>query len=264
MALLLAVLHDKGQRLFTIADAVNITGLSAHSASTLLHKALQRGLLSQPKGGLFMIVPEGMGSQTEYAGSPYLIARRLAGENPCFLSHASAMEIHRMVTQPQLAIFASCSKRIQNRSIQGTDYRFVLIKPEHYFGTTKHWATKQEAVEVSDLERTVVDGLRHPEYCGGLTEVAKGLWMRHEDIKVDLLIDYAERLGVGAVTRRIGYLLELYELASPEQLQRLAQTLSATYALLEPSAGKTGPHLRRWRLQLNVSDQELIAVRDAA
>jgi predicted transcriptional regulator of viral defense system len=213
---------------------------------------------------LFALVPESLGSQGEYAGNPYLVASRLADGTPSFLSYATAMEIHRMVTQPQLVVFSSCLKRIRNRSIQGTDYRFVFIKPKHHFGTTKHWATKQESVEVSDLERTVIDGLSHPEYCGGLTEVAKGLWMRHEDIRVDRLIDYAERLGVGAVTRRLGYLLELYESASAEQLRRLACTLSATYALLEPMAGKTGPHLKRWRLQLNINEDELNAARDAA
>jgi predicted transcriptional regulator of viral defense system len=52
------------------------------------------------------------------------------------------------------------------------------------FGNTKHWVTKQESVEISDLERTILDGLRHPEYCGGITDVAKGLWMRHDDVRV--------------------------------------------------------------------------------
>jgi predicted transcriptional regulator of viral defense system len=45
------------------------------------------------------------------------------------------------------------------------------------------WVTKQESIETSDLERTILDGLRHPEYCGGITDVAKGLWMRHDDVR---------------------------------------------------------------------------------
>ena len=184
-ASLLAGLYDRSQSTFTLADAQEITGLSSHLASSLLHKAVRRGLVSRLKPGVFVIIPPELGSTSEYAGDPYLTAKRLAGNAPCFISHASAMEIHRMVTQPQLAVFASSSKRLRSRTLHGTEFRFVFIQPEHYFGTMKHWVTKQESVEISDLERTVIDGLRQPEYCGGVTEVAKGLWMRHQDMQVE-------------------------------------------------------------------------------
>jgi len=41
-----------------------------------------------------------------------------------------------------LAVFASSTKRIPNRTIQGTEFHFVFIKRNHFFGTTKHWVTK--------------------------------------------------------------------------------------------------------------------------
>src|SRR5206468_5730930 len=110
-----------------------------------------RGLVSRLKPGTFVLIPPEMGSVREYSGNPYLVARRLAGDAPVFISHGSAMEIHRMVTQPQLVVFASSPKRIQSRVVQGTQFRFVLVKPDHFFGTAKHWVTKQEPVDVSDL-----------------------------------------------------------------------------------------------------------------
>jgi predicted transcriptional regulator of viral defense system len=261
MAPLLAALYDRSQPTFTLADAQGITGLSAPLASSLLHKAVLRGLVSRLKPGVFVIVPPELGSTSEYAGDPYLTAKRLAGDAPCFISHGSAMEIHRMVTQPQLAIFACSPKRLRSRTLHGTEFRFVFIKPEHYFGTMKHWATKQESVDISDLERTVIDGLRQPEYCGGVTEVAKGLWMRHQDMQAANLVDYALRIGTGAVLRRLGYLLELYGIAPENELARLRGTLSETYAPLDPLLPEEGTHLRRWRLQLNITHQELESVR---
>ena len=261
MASLLSALYDRAQTIFTLADAVEITGLRPALASSLLHKAGKRGLLSRLKRGVFVLVPPELGSATEYSGNPYLVARRLAGDAASFISHASAMEIHRMVTQPQLAVFASSAKRLQGRSVHGTEFHFVLVKPEHYFGTTKHWVTKQEAVDISDLERTVIDGLRQPEYCGGVTEIAKGLWMRHQDMKTTKLVEYALRMGTGAVIRRLGYLLELYAIAPKSELSRLRDTLSETYAPLDTLLPKEGPHLRRWRLQLNITPQELESIR---
>jgi predicted transcriptional regulator of viral defense system len=258
---LLAGLYDRPQSTFTLADAQEITGLSSHLASSLLHKAVRRGLVSRLKPGVFVIIPPELGSASEYAGDPFLTAKRLAGGAPCFISHASAMEIHRMVTQPQLAVFASSSKRLRSRIVQGTQFRFVYVQRERYFGTMKHWATRQESVEISDLERTVIDGLRQPEYCGGITEVAKGLWMRHEDMQAKNLVDYALRMVTGAVVRRLGYLLELYAIAPESELARLRDALTETYAPLDPMLPEEGTHMRRWRLQLNITPQELESVR---
>lgn len=261
MAQLLTALHDRSQSTFTLADVEQLTGLRPALASSLLHKAAKRGLVSRLKRGLFIIVPAEFGSHTEYAGNPYLVARHLAGDALCFISHASAMEIHRMVTQPRLAVFASSTQRIRSRTLDGTDFHFVLVKPRQFFGTTKHWATKQESVDISDLERTVIDGLRQPEYCGGITEVAKGLWMRRQDIQMSRLVDYALRFKVGALTRRLGYLLELYGIAPENDLAKLRKLLTAAYSPLDPMLPKEGPYLKRWGLQINILPQELEIVR---
>ena len=261
MANLIMALYDSSRTMFTTAEAAQITGLTVAIASSLLHKARKRGLVSQLKRGLFVIVPPELGSSAEYAGNPYLIARYLANDAPYFLSHASAMELHRMVTQPQFVIFVSSTKRIPKQTLQGTQFRFLLVKTKDLFGTTKHWVTKQESVEISDLERTILDGLRHPECCGGITDVAKGLWMRHPDIRVEKLLDYTKRLHVGSIYRRLGYLLELFSIATEAELQSLRNSLTATYVPLDPSLPREGPHLAKWRLQLNIPAEELLAVR---
>jgi predicted transcriptional regulator of viral defense system len=258
----LTTLYDRAQTTFTLADVVEITGLRPALASSLLHKAGKRGLVSRLKRGVWILVPPELGSATEYAGNPYLVARRFVGDAPHFISHASAMEIHRMV-KPQFVVFTSSTKRVPRRTLHGTEFHFVLIQPNHFFGTTKHWVTKQESVDVSDLERTVVDGLRQPEYCGGITEVAKGLWMRHADMQPRKLVDYALRLRIGAVIRRLGYLLELYKIAPEPELARLRQSLTATYLPLDPILPREGPHLARWRLQVNVRPEELDQIRAA-
>jgi predicted transcriptional regulator of viral defense system len=260
-AKLLAALYDRSQSTFTLAEAQAITGLSGASTRSLLQKAVVRGLVSRLKSGVFTLIPPELGSEREYSGNPYLAARAVVGETPYYLSHSTAMELHRMVTQPRLGIFVSTSKRMPDRVIHGTEYKFIFIKPEQIFGTQSHWINKQEQVITSDLERTVIDGLRRPEYCGGITEVAKGLWMRREDSKVEKLIQYATQLKVGAVMRRLGYLLELYDLATPASLDRLRSGLTRTYDLLDPLLPRGGRYTRQWRLQLNVPAEELDSIR---
>jgi len=257
----MTALYESGQTTFTHADVESITGLPPASARSLIRHAVARGVVCRLEPGLFVLVPPELGRATEFAGNPYIIARQLAAGAEYFISHASAMELHRMVTQPQFVIFTSSTKRLRKRTIHGTEFQFVLVRHEDVFGVTAHWVSKQESVKVSDLERTVIDGLHLPAYCGGVTEVAKGLWMRRQDIRPERLIDYALRLGVGAVVRRLGYLLDFYQIAAPEDLDRLRSSLSATYAVLDPMLPAEGPHVSSWRLRLNVAPDELEAVR---
>ena len=260
-AQLMTALYESGQTTFTHADVESITGLPPASARSLIRHAVARGIVSRLEPGLFVLVPPELGRATEFAGNPYIIARQLAAGAEYFISHASAMELHQMVTQPQFVIFTSTTKRLRNRTIHGTEFRFVLIRHEDAFGVTTRWVSKQESVKASDIERTVIDGLHLPAYCGGITEVAKGLWMRREDVKPGRLIDYALRLRIGAVVRRLGYLLDLYQIAAAEELNRLRSSLSATYALLDPMLPNEGAYVSGWRLRVNVSADELEAVR---
>jgi predicted transcriptional regulator of viral defense system len=257
---LVTALHESGHAIFTLADAEAITRLKATSARTLVHKLVGRGVATRLRPGVFQLVPPELGRQTEYLGNPYVVARELMGGKPYYLSHASAMDIHGMVTQPQLVVCVTSPRPTRGRSVLGTEFRFIRCKPEHFFGTTDHWVTKQEKVTVSDLERTVLDGLKQPEYCGGVTEVAKGLWIRRTDMKVGRLVEYAVRLGVGAVMHRLGFLLEIYDLGTVADQERLRESAGGTYSLLDPVLPSQGKYTTRWHLRLNVDPDEFRAV----
>ena len=207
-ATVVTALHERGRALFTLPEVAAITGLREASARSFARKLVARGVAARLKPGLFVLVPFELGREREYTGEPLVVAKGLAGERDYYLSHGTAMEIHQMVTQPRLVVYVTTPRAIRPRTIGGTEFRFVRCQRRHLFGTAPHWITKQETVQVSDLERTVIDGLHRPEYCGGLTEVAKGLWLQREKVQVQRLVAYALRLRVGAVIRRLGYLLE--------------------------------------------------------
>lgn len=259
-AKLVTTLHERGRLVFRLQDVREITALPESSARSFIRKLVDRGVATRLKPGLFVLVPFELGKERQYLGSPLIVAREIMAGDAYYLSHGTAMEIHGMLTQPQLVVTVTTPKPRRSLTTLGVQFRFVRCQRKHLFGLTEHWATKQEKVIISDLERTIIDGLKQPEYCGGLTEVAKGLWIRHEDMKVDRLLDYANRIGVGAVLRRLGFLLEIYELAEVQKLEFLRKRLTATYVRLDPVLPAEGKRLRRWRLQLNVEPEELRAV----
>lgn len=109
-AQLLTELNELHRSTFTLADVGTITGLSPAAARNLVHKAQLRGLVTRLKPGLYNLVPFELGRATEHVDSPYLIARELADPAPYFLSHGTALELHRMVAQPNFTV-CTCHAR---------------------------------------------------------------------------------------------------------------------------------------------------------
>lgn len=259
-AFLVAELHEQQRTIFSNQDVERITGLGPKSARSLTIRLVSRGLATRLKPGLFILVPAELGHERDYLGNPYLVAKEIVGNDDYYISHSSAMDIHQMVTQPQFVVYTTTTRTIRKRIVLGTEFRFVYCKTNHIFGTTDHWLTKTRKVIVSNLERTIIDGLRQSEYCGGFSEVAKGYWMRREDIDVKKLVDYALQLDIGAVYRRLGYMLELFTPEATEQIDLLRQKLTSTYTLLDPILPAEGKFTARWRLRLNVSSEEIKAI----
>lgn len=262
-AQLVVELNERRQSIFSLADVTEITGLRSPSARSLVAKAEARGVVTRLKPGLYNLVPFQRGRDTNHVSDPYLIAKTLVRGAPYFISYGSALELHRMVTQPQLAIAVSCAKRLRPQYIHGYEFRFVQVQLKDFFGLAEQWVTPEEQITISDPERTIIDCLDRPQSVGGITEVAKGLWMKRDTLRVQRLIEYALRLDVGAVIRRLGYLLEFYALAEPAVLEPLRARLTPTYQRLDPLFPNEGRTLARWRVRLNVESEELNAVRSS-
>jgi predicted transcriptional regulator of viral defense system len=257
---LTTTLYEEKRAIFRLKDVQRILNLDQRSSTNFVRTLVNRGLVTRLKSGLFIMVPPELGKEREYVGNPLVLAREIVNGQGYYLSHGTAMEIHGMLTQPQLVVYVTTLKPRKPLRVGGIDFRFIHSQKKFFFGLTDHWATKQERVRISDLERTVIDGLRQPEYCGGLTEVAKGLWMREQEIKTSRLIMHAMTMRKGAVIRRLGYILELYRIGAPEDWELLRAHLTDTYVQLDPLLPPAGKFLRRWRLQLNVTEEELLSV----
>ncbi|MEJ1968469.1 MAG: type IV toxin-antitoxin system AbiEi family antitoxin domain-containing protein [Rhizomicrobium sp.] len=99
-AQLITELNERRRSTITLADVESITGLPQATARSLVSKVRRRGLVTRLKPGLYSLVPFELGRATEHVGDPYLLAEDIIGDQAHYLSHASALELHRMVTQP--------------------------------------------------------------------------------------------------------------------------------------------------------------------
>jgi predicted transcriptional regulator of viral defense system len=104
---------------------------------------------------------------------------------------------------------------------------------------------------MTDPERTLLDGLMMPQYCGDFSEVLHAFEVGAPKIDVDRIVGYALRLDA-ATAKRLGWILERQQVA-PARLEPLLRVPIKGYRVLDPSGPRRGARERRWMVQLNLA-----------
>lgn len=258
-ARLLASLASQDKNIFALADAQQVSGTSYAATRLLVSDLAKKKWLIRLSRGRYLIVPLSAGETGEYSENWHVIAKNLIEPKPYYLSHYSALDIHEMTTQPVLTVYISTPTRRIPKEVLGATFRFVYVKPQDMWGTEDVWATPNQQVKVSDLERTIIDCLDRPDLCGGAIEPARGLWAKRDSIDYEKLANYAKRLGRKSVTKRLGFLLDVFGIGTPETLSTLRGLVTASYTLLDPSLPAFGRYVSSWKVRANVDPEELRA-----
>jgi predicted transcriptional regulator of viral defense system len=254
---LFTTLAGQGRIVFSIEDARKATGKSYPETQQVLFRLTKAGWLVKLGAGKYAIVSPSAGEDAIPEANRLVIARELIGNTSYYISHDSALEVHNMLTRPVTSVTISTPRRLKSRTILNVPYRFVTVKSENMWGYTPVWISVEEQVQVSDPERTILDGLARPDLCGGVSEIVTGLLIRKDDLDWEKLIEYSKRLQIQAVAKRLGYLLEFYGLGISKDLNHLQEQVGPSYALLDPLLPASGHFQARWRLQLNIDDDTL-------
>ena len=182
---------------------------------------------------------------------------------PAAISHWSALHYHGLTEQAPRRVFvltttdasvprvrSTAVKRISNGyPIGDTVYQFVQVKPERYFGVEKVWIGEAR-VRVTDPERTLLDGLSMPQYCGDFAEVLHAFEVRGKHLDVERIVQYACQLDT-AIAKRLGWVLQ-FQGIDPARLDRLLKLPIEGYRKLDPTGPRKGPCNRHWMIQENL------------
>jgi predicted transcriptional regulator of viral defense system len=108
----------------------------------------------------------------------------------------------------------------------------------------------QTRVQVSDVHRTIIDMLDDPATGGGIQHVADCFeqYMQRKDSEPRILIEYADRLGNGAVFKRLGFLAERHP-QGEAIIDAAKLRLSKGYAKLDPALD-CARLITRWRVRV--------------
>ncbi len=245
---------------FTTQEAQSILGWLRKDLHPVLFRLVKKGRLVRIKRGLFCLVPPGARElKNAYPQNWFLIAKALAGNRPYFISHYSAMQLHGMTTESIQTIFISLPYQQRRPKGLRIPIRFITVPKKKIWGLEEKWITSEEKAWLSDRERTLLDILDRPDLAGGISEIARGLWMIKKEIEIPKLIDYVKRFDSYAVAKRLGFLLEKLMIGLQKDIERIHTYTqsSKAYVFLDPTLKKAGRYLDRWRLRLNFETTQL-------
>ena len=122
------------------------------------------------------------------------------------------------------------------------------VSEKTMFGLKPVWIG-QVKVSVSDPTRTMIDMLSDPQLGGGIRPTADMFinYLKSEDKNVALLIEFAKRLGNGAVYKRLGFLLERFAPEEKNEINACKSQLTSGNAKLDPKLNRDRL-ITRWKL----------------
>jgi predicted transcriptional regulator of viral defense system len=263
-AKLLNKLAATGQYIFDTEDARAVLDSDQVNISKLLYRLARKRWLFRLEKGKYLILPLEAGMEGRYTVHEFIIAAHLIGE-PYAIAYVSALSFHGLTDQVASTVFVASTKRRQDVTIEELDlhYRFIALDQTKFFGIEKV-LIDEESVAITDPTKTIIDGLDHPDYCGGIAQMAKALWRYRQSEAADLekMTAYAARLGNRTVFKRLGYLAEVLGLDVGNYPVHWREAISSGMSLLDPRYGKRGAYNTTWNLRLNVNEHQLTEWRE--
>jgi len=256
-AKLIRKLYDENRPIFEINHAQRILGKSYNAITDLLSELVKRKIIVRLKAGKYLIIPQEMGSGENYLGNWYIAGKEITNSRKYYIAFFSAMNYWGMLTHPLIKIFIATPKRQIIPREMTEKMIFVTVREKSIWGIKEEWVNSKEKIRISNIEKTIIDCLTYPQYCGGITEIAKGIWIVKDKIDYKILINYVNRQNKNVVAKRLGYLLELLNTGDSKILLELKKFVKDRYDLLDPTLSLKRIDKNSWRLIDNVGQKQI-------
>jgi len=255
-------LAERHRREATRAEIVELLGASEKAADNVIESLRRKGWLERATWGEYLLVPPEQGPDALGDSNLLALASRIA--DTYYVGFGTAAAHYGFTTQHRNVIYIVTTVRLRGREVGESRIRIVNLSSTKFFGF--------EAVDVlgykvmiSDREKTAIDCVDHPELAGGVGEAATILATAVRRFDWNKAAGYLERIGSGALARRIGWLVDYVKADVPpaarERLLHLAAQSRKTWLGPDPARARAVEgaigYDKTWRLFVNVSKNEL-------
>lgn len=243
---LVAVIRAAGD-VIKIDDVVKALSVERADASKLLSRWVKQGWLRRVSSGVYVPVSLDSLESRHVLTDPWILVPALY--EPAYIGGRTAAEHWDLTEQLFRDIVVMTARQVRKSQEERHGAQFTLhhIQEKNIFGTKTVWRGSTK-VPVSDVHRTIIDMLNDPALGGGIQHVSDCFtaYLKRDDRKDALLIEYADRLGNGAVFKRLGFLAE--QNAETSALAKECQSrLTKGNASLDPNL-TCNRLISKWRL----------------
>jgi len=252
---LIQAIEERGFSIFTFDQAVRLLGANRDSTKKIIYNLKKKQRIKAIEKGIYLLNLSIAGEHREFSEKGIIIASHLV--NPYYISYWTALNFYGWTEQPSRTIFIATTKQKAPLGVKGTAFKFIRLRPNRFFGF-RQYLDGQYEVMVADKEKTIVDCLDQPRYCGEIVEVAKGIWNGRNDTDFNRLLIYAERMGNGAIIKRLGYIMETLGILIPEFRKKLLSRVRRGIVSLDPDGKKSrGEINHEWQIRINIDPGNL-------
>ncbi len=243
----LAAVINAASDVVHIDDVEATLNVSRIRAAKLLSRWAGQGWLRRVGPGTYVPVQLALRDSEQVVEDPWVLVPALF--DPAYIGGRSAAEHWDLTEQIFRDILVFTARPVRHKTVESQGAVFTLkhVKEELMFGTKTVWRG-QTRIAVSDIHRTIIDMLDDPATGGGIQHVTDcfAQYTQCKDFDPRLLIDYANRLGNGAVFKRLGFLAERNP-HSDALINAAKLRLTKGYAKLDPALD-CAKLVTRWRL----------------
>jgi predicted transcriptional regulator of viral defense system len=176
------------------------------------------------------------------------------------VAYWSALNAHGLTEQFPNKTFIQNSHRRGRKTVAGvgSPFQFVSVKPNKLVGY-KTLGYGNHAYQMTDVEKTVIDCFDLPQYAGGYHEIIKAF--NKASLSAQKMVAYCKAVNNIAVTKRLAYLVEMLEKPNMDYFIKYAKAVcNERYSPFDASLPHKGKYYRRWRLILNMSQDEILEI----
>ena len=230
-----------------VADAARILEMDRSDAAKQLARWTKQGWFRRVGRGAYLPASlDSLGSE-HVLDDPWVLVPALF--SPAYVGGRTAAQHWDLTEQifNDVAVFTSNAVREKSQIRHGVPFTITHVDDSRLFGTVAVWRGSSKVL-VSDPHRTIIDMLDNPTVGGGIQHVSDCLteYFKRPDRADQKLVAYAERLGNGAVFKRLGFLVEGRD-DTLDLMTACAARLTKGNARLDPTL--ESPRLiSRWKL----------------
>lgn len=229
---------------FNMADIENRLSHHWENLNEVLENLVHKNLLLRLERGKY--------TRTEFQDRNVLASFISDGG---MISYWSALHQHGLTDRFPNTVFVKTIRRKTSKRLLNTPVRFVTVHPRKMLGMM-HIGFGDKSYPMTDIEATLVDCFDHHRYAGEWSDLIRAF--HQADIDGYILSNYLTVYGNLSAFKRMGYLTELLEKKEIDNFIEVAQQhLGMEYTLFDPTGPDTGKYLGRWKLRLNLTEEQV-------